>query len=109
VAYDEVLVARVRAALVGDGVEERRVVGGLGFLKDGTMLGGVDRRGLYVRVAPGDREAALAGEHVDAMTIGGRETKSFVAVAAAGIADDADLRRWLRVGLAAAGSLAGQP
>lgn len=108
-AYDEALVARVRAVLAGEGVEERRVVGGLGFLKDGTMLGGVDRRGLYVRVAPGDRDATLAEEHVGSMTIGGRATKSFVAIDSAGIADDADLRRWVRVGLAAAGSLAGQP
>jgi TfoX/Sxy family transcriptional regulator of competence genes len=108
-AYDEALVARVRAALVGEDVEERRVVGGLGFLKDGTMLGGVDSRGLYVRVRPSERDAALAQDHVDSMTIGGRATKSFVAISAAGIAREADLQRWLRVGLAAAGSHAAQP
>lgn len=101
--FDELLANRVRSALEAEsGVDERRMMGGLAFLKDGSMLGGVAGESLFVRVAPDRRDEVLAQPHVDPMTIGARATKSFVTVAPAAVESDAALDGWLAEGLAAA-------
>ena len=44
-AYDEQLAERIRATLVDtDGVEERKMFGGIAFLHHGNMVCGVARR-----------------------------------------------------------------
>ena len=105
-AEDEALVARVRAALGGEtGVVERRMMGGLAFLKDGNMLGGVVGDRLFVRVGAEGVEAAVEQPHVASLEIGGRPTRGFVTVGPEGVATEADLQRWIATGLAYASSL----
>jgi hypothetical protein len=81
------------------------MMGGLVFLTHGNMLGGVDRLGLFVRVGAENYDEAIKQPHVGPMDIGGRAPKGFVLVDHDGVRDDADLRRWVGVGLAYAESL----
>jgi TfoX/Sxy family transcriptional regulator of competence genes len=104
--YDEDLAARLRAALASEtAVEERRMMGGLVFLKNGNMLGGVHRDGLLVRVGADAYGDALQEPHVGPMDIGGRSPKGFVVVDGEGVRTQGDLQRWVAVGLAFASSL----
>jgi TfoX/Sxy family transcriptional regulator of competence genes len=105
-AEDEILVARVRAGLAGEaGVVERRMMGGLAFLKDGNMLGGVVGDRLFVRVGAEGIGTAVELPHVAPLEIGGRPTRGFVTIAADGLATEADLQHWIATGLAYASSL----
>ena len=104
-SYDDALADRVRTVLAdvaaGDtGITEKRVVGGaLGFLKDGTMVVGIDAKGLFVRVGKQGYAAARAEPHAGPKLVGDRETSGFVSIDPAGTATDDDLRRWVVRGL----------
>lgn len=106
-AYDEALATRVRSFLASEeAIEERRMMGSLVFLKNGNMLGGVNRDGLLVRVGAEGQADALDQPHVQPMDFGdGRRPKGFVVVAPEGVTDDDDLRRWVGTGLAFAAGL----
>jgi TfoX/Sxy family transcriptional regulator of competence genes len=80
-AYDEGLAARLRARL-GPQVSERRMFGGLVFLRDGAIAGGVYGPDLLVRVEPGDEAAVLARPGVRQFLMGERAMRRFVLVAA---------------------------
>ena len=82
------------------GIVEKEVVGGgLGFLKDGVMVVGVDATGLFVRVGKAGYEEAVAEPHARPKLVGTRATKGFVSIDPRGTATDADLRRWVARGL----------
>src|SRR5216117_1025075 len=88
-AFDENLAARIRAALGRKkGVEEKKMFGGLGFLRHGNMLVGVWRNSMIVRLGPDEGEAALLEPHVGEFDITGRPMKGWVMVAAEGVADE---------------------
>ena len=102
-AYDEQLADRVRAALRGRaGITERRMMGGLTFLCDGRMCGGVLGRDLVVRVGRDEMAAMLRRPHVRPMDFTGRPLAGFVYVAPEGLRRDIDLLAWLDRGLAVA-------
>jgi TfoX/Sxy family transcriptional regulator of competence genes len=109
--YDEGLAARVRAVLAREAaIEERQMMGSLVFLKNGNMLGGVNRHGLLVRVGAEAYADALGQPHVRPMEMGGGRTpKGFVVVEPEGVSADGDLRRWVGVGLAVAAELPPKP
>lgn len=94
------LLERVRAALPP--AVEKRMFGGTGFMVDGALACSVSPRGLLVRVGADQQPDLLAGEGVEPMVMGGRTSRGWVHVAPAVLADDADLREWLDVGVAAA-------
>ncbi len=105
-AYSEALADRIRAVIgLRDGVREQKMFGGVAWMVDGNMACGVIGDGLMVRLARADAEAALAEPHVGPMEMTGRRMGGFVVVAAAGIADDADLGRWVDAGAGHAASL----
>ncbi len=59
-AYDEELASRLRALLNGlDGISERRMFGGLSFLRDGNLVCGVMGETLLVRLGEAQARAAL--------------------------------------------------
>ncbi|HEV2332292.1 MAG TPA: TfoX/Sxy family protein [Gammaproteobacteria bacterium] len=82
------------------GVTEKRMIGGVCFLKDGQMACGVNAEGLLIRVGPEAREKFLAKPHVKPMRFAGKALSGYVLVEPAGIKTDAALKRWLQVGLA---------
>ena len=101
-AYDDALAARVRDLLAGrPRWTEKRMFGGLAFLLDGHMAVTVTGAGdgaLMVRHDPAD---GLLGEaHVAPMEMRRSTMTGWLLVDPAGLADDADLARWVQVGAA---------
>jgi TfoX/Sxy family transcriptional regulator of competence genes len=101
-AYDETAASRVRRVLSRRArVVEKRLMGGLAFLVNGSMCCSVGRDGLLVRVGPEERERALVRPHVTPMKLGGRTMSGFVRVAPAGFRTDASLATWIARGIEA--------
>jgi hypothetical protein len=104
-AYDEDLANRIRAlvaSLVGAerGIEEKPMFGGLAFLVNGHMsVAASGGGGLVVRVAPGETQEALAGDHVEPMVMAGREARGWVRVSMEGLTSESQLRSWVTRGL----------
>lgn len=106
-AYDEQLAERIREALAGErGVTEQKMFGGLAFLIGGHMaVSASGQGGLLLRCAP-ERTAELAGRpHAKPFEMRGREMGGWLRVDAAGLASDAQLRRWVEIGAGYARSL----
>ncbi len=95
-SYDPGLAQRIREAL-GDlpGVAERRMFGGLAFLRDGKMFVGVQASTLMARVGPERHVDAMAMPHVREMDFTGRPMKGYVYIDAPGLAEDEDLKAWV--------------
>jgi len=99
-AYDEGLAARVTEALDGqDGLVEKKMFGGIGYLVHGNMACGVNRDNLIIRVGPAAYEDALAQPHTDIFDMTGRPMKGWIVVRPDGYEDDADLTAWIRKGI----------
>ena len=95
-AFDTGLAQRIREMLEGRrGVTERRMFGGLAFLRDGHMFVGITGSALMARVGPQRYDDALAQPHVRPMDFTGRPMKGYVYVDAKGTAEDAQLAAWV--------------
>lgn len=95
-AYDEKLADRIRRALgADDDIEERKMFGGLAFLRDGRMFVGITGDDLMVRVGPERYEESLAKPHVRPMDFTGRPMTGYVYVAPAGRRTEPSLRAWV--------------
>jgi TfoX/Sxy family transcriptional regulator of competence genes len=100
-SYDEKLAARVRKLLsTRDDVVEKRMFGGLCFMVNGAMCCGLTQSDFMVRVGAAQYEDALAQPHARPMDFTGRPLKGMVFVAPEGLREDADLRAWVRRGIA---------
>jgi hypothetical protein len=100
-AYDEQLAGRVRGVLRRrSNITERKMFGGLAFMRHGKMCCGVVGPDLIVRVRDHRMPAALRRAHVRPMDFTGRPLRGFVYVAPGGIATAASLREWIGEGLA---------
>ena len=106
-AYDEALADRIRAATrTQDGVTEKRMFGGLAFLVSGHMaVSASGQGGLLLRVDPERTDSIVAEDGVTRFEMRGRAMDGWVRVDPAVITSDEALTRWVRVGLAYAGSL----
>jgi TfoX N-terminal domain len=105
-AYDEQLAERVRDLLsVREGLSERKMFGGIGFMRGGNMACGVAGDELIVRLEPGDAEKALAEEHVRVFDMTGRPMKGWILVGREATAADDDLAGWVDAGADFAASL----
>ncbi|HEY2292298.1 MAG TPA: TfoX/Sxy family protein [Thermoanaerobaculia bacterium] len=95
-AYNEALATRIRAQLAGSaGVSEKRMFGGLAFLKNGNMFVGVTGDELMARVGKENYADSLARKHVREMDFTGKPLAGYVFVGAQGIAKDTDLGFWV--------------
>lgn len=92
---DDLLAARIRAALSDLGVTEQKMFGGVCFMSRGNMVACASQRGLLVRVGKDAHASALARPHARIMEMRGRAMQGYVFVAAEGVAEDDDLRSWL--------------
>ena len=110
-AEDDKLNRRIRAILQDvDGVEERRMFGGLCFLHNGNMMCGCDQKyGLSVRVGPEQYPATLRLKHAREMDMTGRPMKGLVFVEAEGYRTKAALKRWIDRGRAYTSTLPPKP
>jgi hypothetical protein len=64
-AFDETLAARIRQALARrNGIEEKKMFGGIAFLLNGNMLVALGKKSLIVRLGSEQAEEALKEAHV---------------------------------------------
>jgi TfoX/Sxy family transcriptional regulator of competence genes len=96
-AFDESLADRVRALLSRKrNIEEKKVFGGVGFLRNGNMLVGVWKDFLIVRLGEDQTEEALREPRVKEFDITGKTMKGWAMVAKEGLSDDDALEAWLQ-------------
>jgi TfoX/Sxy family transcriptional regulator of competence genes len=95
-AFSESLAVRIRDILARkQGVEEKKMFGGVGFLLNGNMLVGVWKDSLIVRLGSEDGEDALLEPHVKEFDITGRPMKGWILVDPRGAENDDDLEEWI--------------
>ena len=95
-AFSETLAARIRHRFMKRAcAAEKKMFGGVAFLLNGNMCVGVHKESLIVRLDPEEAEAALREPHVGEFKVGGRPMKGWILVAPEGVADDAELNRWM--------------
>lgn len=106
-AYDEELAERIRHAVDGeDGVTERRMFGGLAFLVHGNMaVAASGQGGLMLRVDPADSAQLTQHPAAERMVMRGREMDGWLRVRPDALASEADLQRWVDIGIGYARSL----
>src|SRR5262245_19792007 len=105
-AYDEGLAERIRGTLEEQpGLAERRMFGGLAFLVRGHMSVGIVGDKLMVRVGPDSYNRVLRERHARRMDFTGKPMKGFVYIMPSGYESDADLQRWVNLGVGYAMSL----
>lgn len=107
-AYDEVLLARLRDELadVVD-VTEKRMFSGVSMLVGGRLAVAVTSRGLLVRVGPG-RTAAAHAEGAEPFVMRDRPMTGWVLVRDEDLDDDA-LHRWVALARKAVAELPPEP
>ena len=106
-AYDEELANRIRTEVqdVPD-VTEMRMFGGLAFLVGGNMaVAASGQGGLMLRGDPAQSDEIAAQPHAGRMVMRGKEMDGWFRVDSAGIESDADLARWVALGVGYASSL----
>ena len=106
-AYDAELAQRVRELLTFEpDIVEKRMFGGLSFLIGGHLAVGVSGTGgLLMRSEPEETAELLTQPYVEPFVMRGRTMNGWVRVAAEGVAEDAELRRWVEAGVGYARSL----
>ncbi len=105
--YDEEFADRVRDALsMREGLSERKMFGGIGFMLNGNMACGVTSTSeLMVRVSSEDYVAALAEDHVAEFEMSGKKMSGWLLVAREGLETDEDLAGWVDAGADRAASM----
>jgi TfoX/Sxy family transcriptional regulator of competence genes len=99
-AFDERLAERIRKVLGPDAsVVEKKMFGGIAFMRHGNMAVGIVGDDLMVRVGPDAWEKSLSLAHARVMDFTGKPMRGYVYVAAAGVDTAAKLRRWIERGL----------
>lgn len=106
-AYDEALADRIREAVQGEpGLSEKRMFGGLAFLVNGNMaVSASGQGGVLLRVDPAATESLVDGQHVRRFEMRGREMDGWLRVDPTVLGTDADLDRWVGVGVSYASAL----
>jgi TfoX N-terminal domain len=107
VAYDEELADRIRALLAtDDDVVEKKMFGGLAFLIGGNMsVSASGQGGMLLRCDPEDTESLVRDPHAERFEMRGRAMDGWLRIEPEGFGSDADLKRWVGVGVAYARSL----
>ena len=88
-AFDPGLAQRLRDDLAQDGVTEKKMFGGLCFLRGGHMICGLHKGGTMYRVGKESYAAALSLPGVRPMMMGGRPMAAMVELSIEDSPDDA--------------------
>ena len=100
-AYHEGLAQRVRKLVARrKGFTEKKMFGGVGFLRYGNMCVGVWKEFLILRLGKDAAEVALREPCVKEFDITGKAMTGWAMVSLDGLDDDDDLRRWIRQAVA---------
>jgi hypothetical protein len=111
VAYDEDLADRIRALLATDhDVVEKKMFGGLAFLIGGNMsVSASGQGGMLLRCDPDETDALVGEPHAARFEMRGRAMDGWLRVESEGLEGDAELERWVGVGVNYARSLPPKP
>ena len=105
-AYDEMLAARVRDRVNNlAGLSEKKMFGGVGFLLNGNMAFGVNKKDLVIRVGPDAYESNLKDAYTKPFDMTGRPMTGWIVVVENGYAAEGDLANWVQKGVDYAYSL----
>ena len=106
-AYDEELATRIRALVSReDGLEQKKMFGGLAFLLNGNMaVAASGQGGLLVRVDPEESDELVASTPATLMEMGGRSMRGWLRVDSADVSSAGDLAAWVERGATYARSL----
>lgn len=109
--YDRELAARIRALLDDQpDLTEKAMFGGLAFLVGGAMaVAAGGQGGIMVRIDPTRADELTSDGTAQRMIMRDRELDGWLRVPHDSIVDDEDLERWVRIGVAYAGSLPHKP
>jgi TfoX/Sxy family transcriptional regulator of competence genes len=100
-AYNEALAKRVRQALrQRTDITERKMFGGLSFLRDGRMCCGIVGNDLVVRVLDSEMPSNRPRAHVRPMDFTAKPLRGFVYVQPEALTTVDELRDWIARGLA---------
>jgi TfoX/Sxy family transcriptional regulator of competence genes len=107
VPVDQDFANRIREELAGlDGITEKAMFGGLGFLLHGNMAVGIMSTGdLMVRVGAEGTDEALARPHTRLFEMRGRSMSGWVIVDVDAVKTKRQLGPWVKRGVAFASSL----
>jgi TfoX/Sxy family transcriptional regulator of competence genes len=106
VAYDQRMAERVRRVLSGQrDLVERKMMGGICFMLNGSMCCGVSASAIMVRVGREAYQRMLAQPHVRPLEFAGRRPTGFVLVDPRGCRTDTALRTWIQRGIDLASTL----
>lgn len=95
-SYDDRLVQRIRTELEGRPyITEKKMFGGVAFLRKGLMFVGVSDAALMARVGKDHHADSLGRKHVRPMDFTGRPMQGYVFVDPPGTKSRAQLRFWL--------------
>ncbi|QCX74035.1 hypothetical protein C9F11_01660 [Streptomyces sp. YIM 121038] len=94
-AYDEVLAERIKERLEPEGVNAKKMFGGITFLLQGNALANLYEEGLMVRVGADGMEEALSRPGSRQLVFRGKEQAGWVVLAEETLDDDV-LEEWLR-------------
>jgi hypothetical protein len=78
-----------------DGIVEKPMVGGVGFMLRGNLLCGVMGPDLLVRLSREGFDRHLGEDGAGPMVMGGRASRSWMLVPGVSVAGEADLTRWI--------------
>src|SRR6266567_1016878 len=97
-AYDEELANRLRGAMSGERVTEKKMFGGLAFLIGGNMsVAASGQGGLLVRIDPDATDALLSEPGAAEFEMGGRgPMKGWLRVDGPTLNDDRALQAWVQ-------------
>ncbi len=96
-AFDSVLVDRVRQCLSGIDFAEKKMFGGLAFMYRDYMTCGITGDRLMVRIPREQHEIYLEKTHVSKMDFTGKTLKGFVFVSEEGLESESDLQAWVEI------------
>ena len=95
-AYSEPLAQRIRDALSGNrAITEKKMFGGIAFLRHGLMFVGVSDSSLMARVGKANHADSLRRKQVRPMDFTGKPMQGYVFIDAPGLKTEAQLRFWL--------------
>lgn len=98
-AYDLALADRIRKLLAKhEAVTEKKMFGGVGFLVNGNLCCGVQKRDLIVRIAPDQTASMLRQSGARPFDLTGRPMQGWILVAADAVPEAVALRKWVNRG-----------
>ncbi|MEO8514219.1 MAG: TfoX/Sxy family protein [Ignavibacteria bacterium] len=98
--YNEKLAERITKLLKAQkGVVEKKMFGGICYMLKDKMMVGIAKNELMVRCLEGNYETLLKKPHARVMDFTGKVMKGFLYIDDGGINTDAQLKKWLDVGI----------